>query len=36
MPNYRRKFKKNYISLNISKYLATVFDHRLDPIKAHN
>ena len=28
--------KKKDISLNISKNFATVFDHRLDLIKAHN
>ena len=28
--------KKSNISLNISKYFATIFDHWLDLIKAHN
>ena len=37
MPNERRKMKKKKdISLNIFKNFATIFDHRLDLIKAHN
>ena len=27
---------KNYLSLNISKNFAIIFDHRLDLIKSHN
>ena len=30
-----KKKKKNHISLNISKYFPTIFDYRLDLIKAH-
>ena len=31
-----KKGKKKDISLNISKNFATIFDHQLDLIKAHN
>ena len=32
----KEKNEKKEISLNISKNFATIFDHRLDLIKAHN